>query len=217
MNAADAVPARLDIFEGTDPDETTFLAVLRRALAALDEAEVPYGLLGGVASAVYGRPRWTHDIDVFVRPHDARTALEALGQRGFATQERDPHWLYKAVRQGVLVDVLFKAKGDIYLDEQMIARLACRAFQGVPVRVIPPEDLLVIKAIVHDEPTPRHWHDCLAILARTPLDWDYLLDRSCHGPHRVLSLLLYAVSNGLVVPQSTIEALFSTLYPSKGG
>jgi hypothetical protein len=193
-----------------------FLDVLRDAIGAVERTGLPYGLLGGLASAVHGRPRWTHDADLFVRPEDAGTILDALAASGFRTERTNPHWLFKAFRDGILVDVLFRAKGDIYLDDAMIARLVRRDFKGLRVNVIPPEDLLVIKAIVHDEETPRHWHDALGVLVRGDLDWEYLLQRAQYGPRRVLSLLLYAQSNDLVVPDSVIEALYDAIYRPRG-
>jgi hypothetical protein len=36
---------------------------------------LPYLLVGGIASGIMGRPRWTHDLDFFVRPQDARPML----------------------------------------------------------------------------------------------------------------------------------------------
>jgi predicted nucleotidyltransferase len=185
-----------------------FLRILREVDAALQREGVEYTLIGGIASAVHGRPRVTHDVDLFVRPEDARPVLRALDDAGFITQERDQHWLYKGIKDGVLVDVIFKAKGDIYLDDEMSARVRTRDFHGVPLPIAPPEDLVVIKAIVHDEPTPRHWHDALAIIATVELDWDYLLRRARRGPGRVLSLLLYARSNDHVVPDRVLRALF---------
>jgi hypothetical protein len=97
----------------------------------------------------------------------------------------------------------------------MIARLRRVAFKGRRIMVIPPEDLLVIKAIIHDEETPRHWADALGIIASSDLDWDYLLARAQHGARRVLSLLLYAQSTDLVVPDAVIRSLFETIYPSR--
>jgi len=41
--------------------------------------------------------------------------------------------------------------------------------------VVPVEDLIVMKAIVHDEETPRHWGDALAMLPGNEIDWEYLL------------------------------------------
>lgn len=199
-------------FEGEIVSERVFLSTLGEVISILEELCVPYGLLGGVASATLGRPRWTHDADVLVRPEDARRVLEALAAHGFATQETNPHWLYKAKKRGVLVDVLFKAKGDIYLDDEMISRVVVREFKGVPIRCIPVEDLIVIKSVVHDEETPRHWHDALALLASGSIDWDYLVRRAQFGPRRVLSLLVYAQSNDLLVPDSAIHKLWEMVY-----
>ena len=200
-------------FEGQDVDEETFLEVLDEALAALEASGVPYAALGGLASAVYGRQRWTHDADLLLRDrHDAAAALDHFRRAGFATQQTDEHWLYKGIKRGVLVDLLFKAKGDIYYDEEMIARTQRRDFKGRELPVVPPEDLLVIKAIIHDEQTPRHWYDALGIIAGAELDWDYLLRRCKHGPRRMLSLLTYAQSIDLIVPDRVVRELFATIY-----
>ncbi|HEV2686080.1 MAG TPA: nucleotidyltransferase, partial [Actinomycetota bacterium] len=199
-------------FEGEIVSEETFVRVLKEAVDALEGAEIPYGLLGGVASAVLGRPRWTHDADVFVRPADAPAALETLARAGFDTQQTNPHWLFKGIKDGVLVDVLFRARGDIYLDDEMIERLVDANFHGVELKTIPPEDLLVIKAIIHDEEPPRHWNDAIAILASCNVDWDYLLRRARSGPRRVLSLLLYAQSSDVAVPNAPVKELFSLVF-----
>lgn len=200
-------------FEGREVDEDTFLEVLDDAVDALETSGVPYAALGGLGSAVYGRQRWTHDADFFLRDrHDAATALEHLRRAGFATQETDENWLYKGIKLGVLVDLLFKAKGDIYYDEEMIARTRRRDFKGRTLPVIPPEDLIVIKAIIHDEATPRHWYDALGIVAGTDIDWDYLIARSMRGPRRMLSLLVYAQSNDLIVPDRAVKELAAAIY-----
>jgi len=204
------------VFENENITEETFLAVLADAIRAIDQAGIPYGMLGGVASAVLGRPRWTHDADVFVRPADAQATLDALAGAGFETQRTNPNWLFKGFKHGVLVDVLFRARGDIYLDDEMIARLVDTDFRGVKLKTIPPEDLLVIKAIIHDEETPRHWSDAISLLTAGDLDWEYVLRRARHGARRVLSLLLYAQSSDVVVPDAPIRALFDMVYQPDG-
>src|SRR5690606_25049136 len=70
-----------------------FQQVLGEVVAALEHAAVEYVLMGGIASTGHGRPRWTHDIDVFVRPTGADFALDALAERGFDTERTDPVWL----------------------------------------------------------------------------------------------------------------------------
>ncbi len=187
--------------------EDVFLEVLASVSGALDASGLPWTLIGGIASAVHGRPRWTYDIDVFVQPQDARPALEALADAGFSTHEKDPNWLFKAIDRGVLVDLIFKATAGIYLDDEMITRCGRHDFRGVTVPVLAPEDLLVIKATAFAEHTPRHWWDGLGIIARASLDWDYLLRRARHGPRKVASLLLFARAVDLVVPDRVIRAL----------
>ena len=51
-------------------------------------------------------------------------------------------------------------------------------------------------------------YDALGILGRTPIDWDYLVHRARLGPRRVLSLLFYATSKDLAVPESAIRELY---------
>ena len=110
------------------------------------------------------------------------------------------------------VDVIFWLTGDIYLDDEMLRRARRLDFEGTGVNVVSPEDLVVIKAIVHDEQSSRHWHDALEILADRELDWEYLARRARHGARRVLSLLIYAQSNDLVVRDDTIRSLYDVVY-----
>jgi predicted nucleotidyltransferase len=208
-----AEPTHRDWQGEVEVDEETFIRVLSEAIAALDDGGVPYVLMGGIGSATHGRPRWTHDVDFFVRPDDAKRALAALAGAGFVTQETDPHWLFKGLKDRVLVDIIFRSRGDVYLDEEMLSRAPERNFKGQRVRTIPPEDLLIIKAIVNDENLPRHWYDALAIVSQSELDWSYLISKAQrYGPRRVLSLLLYAQSNDLTVPNSAIRELFDAIY-----
>jgi hypothetical protein len=188
--------------------------VLGEAVAALEKAELQFLVLGGLASSLVGRPRWTHDIDVLVRPDDAGLVLEALRAAGFDTEETDPVWLYKAFRHGVMVDVIFMITGGIYLDDQMKRRSIAREYAGLKVRIPSAEDQVVIKAIVHREETSRHWFDALAILGRAEIEWEYLLHRARLGARRVLALLIYAQSVDILVPSWVIRRLYEEVYTS---
>ncbi|MFS8606432.1 MAG: nucleotidyltransferase [Gammaproteobacteria bacterium] len=170
--------------------------------------------MGGIASTGLGRPRWTHDIDVFVRPSGADAALDALADASFETERTDPAWLFKAFKQSVMVDVIFHSTGGFYLDDEMLARSVERQFLGHRLRLIAPEDLLVIKAAVHDERGPRHWHDALGVIGVNDLDWDYLLRRARRAPRRVLSLLVYAHSLDINVPNYVVRELYRQIYES---
>ncbi|HEX2048760.1 MAG TPA: nucleotidyltransferase [Acidimicrobiales bacterium] len=194
-------------------DEGRFLTVLGDAIAALEDKDIPYLLMGGLSSATFGRPRGTNDIDLFVRPEHARLTLEALGAAGFTTEETDPLWLFKGFKDEILVDVIFRSTGDIYLDDEMLAHARVVDVRGCAARVIAPEDLLIIKALTADEHMPHHWHDALGVITGSDLDWDYLVSRARRfGARRVLSLLLYAQSNDLGVPVKPVRALFESIF-----
>lgn len=208
MSSADARITQEEWDGRVEVDQEVFLRILREAAAVLRKADLPHVFMGGLASTALGRPRWTHDIDVFVRAEDAGRALRAFRGAGYATQETDPEWLYKAVKDGVLVDVIFLSDGRVVLDEEMLRHARDAEVEGVPVRTISPEDLIVIKALVHKELSPRHWFDALALLRRERLNWEYLIRRaSKYSALRVASLLCYAVSNDQVVPGDAIRRL----------
>lgn len=88
-------------------------------------------------------------------------------------------------------------------------------YEGRTIRVVGPEDLVVMKALAHAEETPRHWFDALGVLGNCDLDWEYLLQRARKGPARVLSLLAYATNKGLSVPGSILEDLLRLTDPPR--
>lgn len=189
-----------------------FDSVLFAALDALTEAGLPFALIGGVAASGLGRPRSTHDIDIFVRPEDADATLHVLERHGFKTEKTDIEWLYKAFKDDILVDIVFRSRGDIYFDEDMQAHTRLVEYHGRKVPLVSPEDLAIIKCAVHFEGGPHHWHDALAILSHAPMDWNYLLRRARKAPRRLLALLLYAQSNDILIPNSVILQLFSYIF-----
>lgn len=198
--------------EAPGSDDAAFTAVLQAVIDAL--GDVPFGLLGGVASAAYGRPRWTKDIDVFVRADDADHVLDLLAAVGFDVERTNPTWIYKAWRDGVLVDVIFKVKSEIYFDAAMAERVRRVEFEGVELPVLAPEDIVVTKAMAGDEESPWHWYDALGIIAVNELDWDYLLERARKGPNRVVSLLHYAISVDIPVSIGALRRLHESILAS---
>lgn len=156
--------------ENEHPSEADIELALAEAVGAIEEKGVPYLLMGGAGSVTFGRSRVTDDVDVFVRPEDARRVLEVLGAAGFETVETDLRWLHKAFRHGVLMDVIFRSAGEVYLDDEMLRRGRRRTYRGTDALIMCPEDLVVINAVATSEEATRHWYDALALIARCELD-----------------------------------------------
>jgi predicted nucleotidyltransferase len=206
-----------DVDDARFSDETTLLDVLDRATKALEQADVDFLVIGGIGSSVWGRDRGLRDIDLFVRPEAADRALEVLGADGFDTSVAFEHWLYKARRDGITVDVIFRSSRDVLLSPEMLARAQLMEFRGRTLRVAPPEDLIIMKAIAADEDTARYWYDAVAMLSTPGLDWDYLVERGRHhGVRRILSLLLFAASVDLPIPQAPMDRLYEMLKGTGG-
>jgi predicted nucleotidyltransferase len=202
---------------GLEATPVELRAAVEDAVGVLRDDGIPFLFVGGIAAGLLGRGRYTGDIDLFVRPEDSRRTLQSLERAGFETSELNPHWIFKGIRGSVLVDVLFTLKGDIRLDDEMLDRAPVRTFLGVDIPLLPPEDLIIVKAIVFDEETPRHWYDALGMIAGGPLDWDYLVRRARKSPGRMLSLLTFARSNDLLVPRSAIERLYRMVIDDDAG
>lgn len=149
----------------------------RAAIDAIDRAGVPYLVGGALALNAYsGVWRDTRDLDVFIRPHDAGRALDALAAEGFDTQTIYESWLGKAWRSDVYVDLIWRNANGLFPVRTEWSRRAARlqAF-GRDMPVLPLEELVVSKMMVMG----RYRFDGADILhilaaARRPIDWDHL-------------------------------------------
>lgn len=191
----------------TGVNEEEFVEAFRAAVDALEGAGLPYLFMGGIASIVHGRTSWTHDLDVFIRRADEPATVEALVAAGYTLDPAPSSWLTKLWRGDVYLDVIYSSTGPVDLDDAMLARGEQAEVWGRMVPVLGPEDLVVTKALAHGEETAHYWWDALAIIAKRELDWDYVLTRARQGPRRVLSLLLYAQSTDLAVPDHVVRRL----------
>jgi hypothetical protein len=190
-------------------------AVLGESTAVLDRAGIPHVVFGSLATVTLARPRTlgaSEDIDLLIRPPDAARAGETLASAGYVVEETDPSWIHKAKRLGVTVDLIHRAGREVHLDDEMLARAPSMSVLGVTVPLMPPEDLAMIKAVLHDESRTGDWFDALALVARPDLDWDYLVRRARgHGAQRALSLLLYARAGGTEVPERVLKELLEAV------
>src|SRR5688572_27612183 len=94
---------------------------MKRAAAALRDAEVPYILGGGLAAWARGGPPTEHDVDFFVHEQDAERALAALVETGMRAERPPEEWLLKAWDGETLIDLIFRPAGGA-IDEGFFER-----------------------------------------------------------------------------------------------
>ena len=184
--------------------------ILNDVVHTLKKAGIAYLFGGGLAAKCFGRERRTKDIDLFVRPENADPLLSALEKAGFRTQKTVPKRLYKAKKDDIPIDIIFKSAGNIFLDDETFKRATQMEFMGSAINILPPEDLIVMKALATGQSTPTHWYDALDVIKSTSVDWDYLTRRAKHGPRRILSLLFFAQSIDLPVPDRAALSITQT-------
>jgi hypothetical protein len=186
----------------------------RDALRSLNAQAAPYLVGGTFAFAHYtGIVRPTKDLDLFVQREDGPRVLGLLRQAGWATEVCHPHWLAKARRGTVYVDVIHgSGNGVAMVDRQWFDHAVTASVLGVPTRLVPPEEMIWSKAFVmekyrFDGADVAH----VLLLQGKDLDWKRLLWR--FGRHwRVLlgHLVLFGFiypRHRTLVPPSVLETL----------
>ena len=158
--------------EQLTPSFAAMQATLKKAAAALREADVPFVLAGGLAAWARGGPETDHDLDFAIRPADADRALEALEQHGMRAEKPPEGWLYKAYDGDIMIDLIFDPSGPP-VDEAMIERADVIEVAAVPMLVLSLEDLLITKLSALREHELNY--DSLLELVRPlreQIDWD---------------------------------------------
>jgi hypothetical protein len=188
----------------------------RKALRLLEESSIPFLVGGAKAMAVYaGIERDTKDLDIFVLPSDCPRILSFFAARGYRTELTHPHWLGKVFSGRRCLDVIYSSGNGLCLvDEAWFRHAVPTEVMGLPVRLVPPEEMLWSKGFILER--DRFDGADLAHILRgygDRLDWARLLER--FGPHwRVLlaHLVLYRYiypGQGAGVPASIMVDLLT--------
>jgi Uncharacterised nucleotidyltransferase len=166
-------------------DEQSFDAIehaLKRAAAALREADIPFLLGGSLASWARGGPETRHDLDLMIRPEDVQRALEVLEKAGMRTETPPEEWLVKAWDGDVLVDVIFAPSG-LEMTDEVIARGEVLTVLSMDMRVMAIEDVLITKLMALTEHSLRY--EGLLEIARAlreQVDWNHVRARTSQSP-----------------------------------
>ena len=157
---------------------------LRRATAALREADVPFMLGGSVACWARGGPRSQNDVDLIVPPDAAEQALQVLERAGMRTERPTEEWLYKAYNGDVLIDVIFEPTGMPPITRELIEEAEVMPVLAVGMPVMSIEDVLASKLLSLSE--QRLDYAAVVEIARAlreKIDWPSLEDRTKESPY----------------------------------
>ena len=187
-------------------DDQGFAAIehaLKRAAAALRDADVPFLLGGSLASWARGGPESRHDLDLMIKPEDAERALQALVDAGMRAEDPPEEWLVKAWDGDVLVDLIFGPKG-LPMTDEVIARGESMAVLGMEIRVMALEDVLTTKLMALSEHSLSY--EGLLRIARAlreQIDWNEVRDRTASSP---FARAFFVLAEGLeILPGSATE------------
>jgi len=175
-------PGTTRLVASGDSDLNGMVPTLKRAAAALRDAQIPFLVAGGVASWVRGGPPTDHDLDFLVKPEDAERALATLVETGMKPERPPEEWLFKAYDGDVMVDLIFRPAG-LEITDEVIARGEECEVDAMTMRVMRPEDLLVTKLMAMTEHT-INYRSCLEIARalREQVDWADVRRRTAPSP-----------------------------------
>src|SRR5437763_13663646 len=152
----------------------------RRTVAVLQAAQIPFLIGGAYVVEVYaGVSRSTKDFDLYIQPNDVKSALDALAQAGYETELTFPHWLAKAIYDGDVLDLIFRAgNGLCEVDDSWFERARDEELLGTPVKLCAPEEMIWMKAFImererFDGADIAHIIRCWA----AEMDWPHLVRR----------------------------------------
>jgi hypothetical protein len=161
--------------------------VLAKITDVLNRLKISYAVTGGVAVTVWGRARYTADIDIIIdiAPRNLKQLIgelskidksiyldiEAETPIGFIKQQGGFNLIHS--QSGVKAD--FVIKKDDEFSQTEINRAIKKDFHGHKIYFISPEDLILIKLLWYkDSGSTRHLEDAESILKITKIDLKYI-------------------------------------------
>lgn len=157
-----------------ETQENTLLFTLDQ----LEELRIPYYVTGSVAVSIYGKPRFTHDVDfvVSILPSHISQLVERFKSQFYVSEVglRDAfehHSMANLIHQGsgFKVDLWMLDPKNSYARSQFERRQEKAAF-GRRVFFISPEDIVLQKLLWFKETSAdRDWNDVIGV-------WEFLSD-----------------------------------------
>jgi predicted nucleotidyltransferase len=140
---------------------------MRRVIDFLNEHDIPYMLIGGLAVSMWGETRVTHDVDFKVSIDMPLADFRKLVLDHFPARPTNipphklsPHVIHFWASSDVAADILVSV---FDYEREAIKRAVDAEIMGVPARVCTAEDFIIHKAIAN---RGRDWMDVETILMR---------------------------------------------------
>lgn len=157
---------------------------LKKIAELLQKLKIPYLITGGVAVVVWGRPRYTADIDLIIELKKEKTKkfIAALAKEGYVDEDA-VHEAIKLQSEFNFIDNESGMKVDFWMledsdfDRSRLKRAIARIIFGQKVYFSSPEDLILKKLLWFNESkSNRQLEDIHSIMAiiKDQLDYDYL-------------------------------------------
>ncbi len=162
-------------------------ATITRVCAILSEQKIKYHITGGLASSLYGEPRFTQDIDIVIKI-SIGSALVTLITRLSESFYVEPDSVEDAVRRGSIFQALDEKtliKVDFHVGESIPGELERSKVEellpGVTVPIVSKEDSILSKLLWIKKGSHKSRQDVkLMLKSRGVLDLAYIDHQAAH-------------------------------------
>lgn len=162
-----------------------FVGLLKVIIKKLESEQIPYMLVGSVASSYYGDPRLTRDIDLVVElypehilkfyqtfevsefyiPPEEVLRDEVLNRRSFNLIHHET---------GLKIDFMMR-KVTAHAQEEFKRKQKLEILPGLNGYIATPEDVIIKKLQFYQEGgSQKHLTDSKSILSQVQIDFDYI-------------------------------------------
>lgn len=159
------------------------MQVLKLAAGRLDDAGIPYQLVGSLALNYYSTPRMTRDIDIVidVQPEDAARFTRLFEDDCYVDErtveaEIQRRGMFNVIYNPYVLKIDFIVREETAFHTSAFSRKRQVSIEGQPVWLISPEDLVVSKLLwAKDSRSETQLGDVRSVIASVEeLDTEYI-------------------------------------------
>ena len=160
--------------------------LLRKVSEILESLNIPYIITGGIAVVVWGRPRFTADIDIVVglaakkvdkfAEELLKIDKEVYVDKRMIQQALEKKGEFNFIHPGAGLKIDFWILKNDEFDRSRMARRIKKKIAGISIYLSSPEDLILIKLLWYKEGrSTRQLEDIESVLRiQKNLNWKYL-------------------------------------------